>query len=140
MGPYQIIGVGPEYAKIVPDGILNTISINWLTRETKERRPNMEVKSDSKTKTEADPAQKASPLRRRRTPTLRRKLSNTKTDQPGHNILFDCMATNYRKTRWNPPSTFTTDSRRHNSEDDKKFDKSLSLHGEREDRMEKVCT
>lgn len=45
-GPYWIITVGPEYAKIDQDGALDTVSIYRSIRAAEEERPKMKHTSD----------------------------------------------------------------------------------------------
>lgn len=59
-GPYKIISIRPEYAMIDQNAIWNSLFINRLTEATKEKRPQMETTSDSRTSTDRNPGNKVS--------------------------------------------------------------------------------
>lgn len=59
-GPYRVISVGSEYSKIDRDDTQNSSSINRLADVGKQERPNKEIISDSRTKTDTSPTTEGS--------------------------------------------------------------------------------
>lgn len=103
--PYQIISVGYEYIKIDQYGIENAVSINQMTRVTKEGSLRQ---SSSQT---CKPITKITPVRCQSSTTslastLSKILSVTRTDLQIHAIFFDGAAIDLRTRQSNPLLNF----------------------------------
>lgn len=59
-GPYWTINVGSKYDEIEQERIGNTVSIILVNTVAKEKRRTIEITSDSQTKADNNPVQKAS--------------------------------------------------------------------------------
>lgn len=86
----------------------------------------METTSDSRTNTDTSPANGGQP-KRKVAPTPWRILSDTKSDLCEHTMPFDGTAMDPKTTRSNSPLTSLTILGRHNGDNYKKDNNSISL-------------